>query len=219
MDNTQMINTLSAFFDSIDERNWVKMRRTLSDTLILDSSPVGRPLREMAAEDLVALSRSVGGGFQNTCHHFGNCIYEQNGVHGEIACDLMALHYLPIASGADTFVLFRKMKTRFCRQGDGSWLITHLQTISEQQAGNQELLKIRISRSLNHYWQTIVPGACLSPVKAVTSCYRGNHLSSNISGLIRMISPFQGLIGNLCQPMTRILLSCLMTEYPFLQAE
>lgn len=160
MDNRQMIDSLSVFFESIDERNWIKMRQTLADTVILDSSPVGRPRRELSGDDLVALSRSVGGGFQNTCHHFGNFRQQQGGTHGEIDCDLMALHYLPISSGADTFVLFRKMKAGLSLREDGQWLITYMQTISEQQAGNPELLALAQKNGQEH--PPAVPGADLA---------------------------------------------------------
>lgn len=108
------------------------MRQTLAGTVVLDSSPVGCPSVEMSGDDLVALSRSVGGGFQQTCHHAIH-IRESKDT---IVCDLMALHYLPVSSGTSWFTLLRAMKARF----DPAGKIAGLQTLSEQQTGNPELL-------------------------------------------------------------------------------
>lgn len=143
-----MDQTLLAFFAAIDAHDWQKMRQTLADTVTLDSSPVGRPARDLTADQLVALSRSVGGGFQNTCHHAGNLHMRQNGDTGEVVCDLVAFHYLPIAPSepveerlrTDSFVLFRKMKAYLTRQPE--WLITHMITLTEQSVGNAALLSL-----------------------------------------------------------------------------
>jgi hypothetical protein len=135
-----MLFPLLAFFTAIDERDWIKMRQTLADTVVLDSSPVGRPLRELTADQLVGLSRSISGGFQNTCHHPGNILLQPSGPESQISCDLVAFHYLPLTSLATScFVLFRKMTARLAQQQDGRWLITAMTTLTEQSEGNPEL--------------------------------------------------------------------------------
>jgi ketosteroid isomerase-like protein len=137
-----MITTLNTFFHSIDEHAWEKMRTALADTVLLDSSPVGRPRRDLSGDQLVALSRSVGGGFQQTVHHFGNIRSQESGDQGEIDFDLMALHYLPVPSGDPMMTLFRTINTRLLRQPSGPWVITAMETRSERTAGNAGLLSL-----------------------------------------------------------------------------
>lgn len=137
--NGTMIHAVSTFFEGIDERNWTKMRLALAEDVVLDSSRVGRSEHQLTADQLVSMSRTATGGFQSTCHHFGNCLLYQTDTRGEAEFDMVTLHYLPLPSGGDVWTLFRKINTRLLLNEDGRWVITHIQTNFEQAAGNLEI--------------------------------------------------------------------------------
>lgn len=137
-----MIETALCFARGIDEHDWEKVRQTLSGTIVLDGSAMGRPSRELAAPDFLSYMQSASGSFQSTCHYAGNFQQrQQTGRQGTICFDLMALHYLPQSSGEDAWCLFRKMKLSMWLQDNGRWEITGVQTLFEQTAGNLQLME------------------------------------------------------------------------------
>lgn len=134
-----IIHSISTFFEGIDEHNWTKMRQPLADGVVLDSSGVGRSGRQLSGDQLVSMSRTATGGFQSTCHQFGNCRLQHTDLQGEARFDLLTLHYLPQQSGGDVWTLFRKMTMKLIRHDNGQWLITLMQTDTEKQAGNPDI--------------------------------------------------------------------------------
>ena len=129
-----MRDTLVSFFDAIDAHDWAGMRQTLSDTVILNATAVGRPRHEVSGDELVSLSRATGGGFTWTSHHPIHVREEPSGL----TCDLVAVHYLPIPSGENWFTLIRGIRVGF----DTGGRINRLDTLLEQQTGNAALLNI-----------------------------------------------------------------------------
>jgi hypothetical protein len=129
-----MRDTLVSFFDAIDAHDWAGMRQTLSDTVTLDATAVGRPRNQLGGDELVGVSRATGGGFTWTSHHTIHVREEPSGL----TCDLVAVHYLPIPSGENWFTLIRRISVGF----DNGGRINRLDTLSEQQTGNAALLDI-----------------------------------------------------------------------------
>jgi hypothetical protein len=138
----KMLYTIFSFASGIDDHNWEKVRETLSDTVLLDSSAMGRPSREMTASDFLSYMQMASGTFQATCHSTSNFHVRQEGRKGEILFDLIALHYLPQDTGGDGCCLFRQMKLSLYLQDSGKWKITQTQTLSEQLAGNLRLMEL-----------------------------------------------------------------------------
>ena len=127
-----MRDTLFSFFTAIDARDWAMARQALSDTVILGASELGGPARELSGDQVVELSRSIGGGFEWTSH---NMIHVKEVADG-LEFDLVAVHYLSIPSGDNWYTLVRGVNAGF----DAAGRLNRLETRWMKQTGNPRLL-------------------------------------------------------------------------------
>lgn len=96
MDRTEISETITRYFNSLDLKDWDEMEATLADTIEVDFSELfGDPRASHAAADFVAFARAVLSGFEATQHISPNHVIALDGDRATASAGMYAWHKVP----------------------------------------------------------------------------------------------------------------------------
>lgn len=135
MEKELIIQTVISLFSGADERNWVKVRNAIADTVLIDytslagSSPSTQTSKQVADAWAAFLP-----GFDSTCHHLSNFTVKQNGYHAIVYYTGKADHFI----GNQTWTVEGTYETELIEK-DSHWKIVKHKFNLVKQSGNTGL--------------------------------------------------------------------------------
>jgi len=143
VDRTEISETITRYFNSLDLKDWQQMRATLADTIEVDFEELfGDPCTTHRSDDFVEFARRVLGGFEATQHISPNHVISIDGDRATASAGMYAWHKVPAGAAAEcTFTLRGRYDVGLERTAEG-WRMNLLHMYVWDEDGNKGVYDI-----------------------------------------------------------------------------
>jgi hypothetical protein len=143
VDRSEISETITRYFNSLDHRDWDLMRATLADEIEVDFSELfGDPVATHRSADFVEFARGVLSGFQATQHISPNHVISIEGDRATASAGMYAWHKVPPDAAAEcTFTLRGRYDIGLERTAQG-WRMNLLHMSVWDEEGNKGVYDI-----------------------------------------------------------------------------
>jgi hypothetical protein len=143
VDRSEISETITRYFNSLDLRDWDLMRATLAEEIEVDFSELfGDPVATHESADFVDFARGVLSGFQATQHISPNHVISIEGDRATASAGMYAWHKVPSDAAAEcTFTLRGRYDIGLERTAEG-WRMNLLHMSVWDEDGNKGVYDI-----------------------------------------------------------------------------
>lgn len=135
MEVNQIIQTVSRIFEGADERNWVKVKEAMAESVVLDySSLSGAPSSTMSSSQIVDMWKGFLPGFDRTHHQLSDFSVKQHSGNASVTFSGKADHFLE----SEVWTVEGSYYAELIPVSQG-WVVTLLKFNLARQRGNTNL--------------------------------------------------------------------------------
>lgn len=145
-DHVTIQNTVLAFFEAVDLRDWARAEAAMRDPFHLDYSSYGAgPAADLAPATILDGWKGLLPGFDATHHQLGPLLVEAEKARAIVRANVTALHFIADAEGGPVWTVVGTYDIGLDRAGD-LWRLAALTFNFKFQTGNTHLPKLAQDR-------------------------------------------------------------------------
>ncbi|HNV47748.1 MAG TPA: nuclear transport factor 2 family protein [Spirochaetota bacterium] len=147
VDRTQIEETVNGLFIGVDERDWTRVKNTMSGTVLLDyTSMAGGKPATLAPDAIIDSWKGILPGFDATHHQLGNFVVTRKADAVMVFCYGTATHYLKNKSNNNVWAVVGTYEF-VLKKVEGLWKISSMKFDLKYIDGNTSLPSLAMDRA------------------------------------------------------------------------